>query len=286
MLSLGLLLAAFDFLSPSALLAQEDFPLPGGGQERNQRPPKQPKERKRKSGTVLPADEAWSRAMDLFRRERYYRAQQILRDITLNYSGSAFIDSAQFYLARTSFEQDDYIIAADEFHRLITQYPFSKLVGDAAYWEGRCYYEQAPSYALDQEYTTKAFDTFQRFLEDNAGHALTDSAYRYITFCREQLAHKEFAAAELYFRLQEYASAALYADIVLSDYYDTSWAESAQYLKARCFASLKDWPRARDESKAYLDRYPTGGRREAARLLYAHALRKAEPMPLNNATTP
>jgi outer membrane assembly lipoprotein YfiO len=286
LLRIALLVVAFACCGSTVVLAQEDFPLPGPGPDRDRRPDKPRTERRRKSGPILPADEAWSRAMNLFNREHYYRAQQLLLDITLNYSGSAFIDSAQFFLARCNFEQDDYVSAADEFHRLITQYPFSKLAGDASFWEARCYYEQSPSYALDQEYTTKSFDTFQRFLEDNPDHALADSAYRYISLCRDKLAHKEFASAELYYRLAEYASAALYADAVLTDYYDTSWIDAAQSLKARCYAALKDWPHAAEAAKLYLDRYAEGKRRGEMQTLYDNARRKADAMPQPSPTTP
>lgn len=206
----------------------------------------------------LGPSESWQKALDLFQKERYYRAQQVLRDIVLNYSGSAIIDSAQYYLALCSFHLADYLTAADEFHRLTERYPYSKLTGDAVFFEARCYYEESPGYPLDQGYTNKALQGFQRFLEEYAGHALLDSGYRYLSLCREKLARKEYAAASLYFDLAEYASAILYADVVLDNYYDTPLAEPALYLKGRSYHSLKEWPRARKELQLYLDKYPQG----------------------------
>jgi outer membrane protein assembly factor BamD len=204
-----------------------------------------------------PEDE-WQRAKSLFDRKRFRAAQLVLRDITLNYSGSSIIDSAAFYLARCSFELDDYVTASDEFHKLVEQYPFSKLGGDASYFESRCYWEQSPNYQLDQEYTTKALAGFQKFLEEHPQHALSDSAYHYISMCREKLARKEYSAASLYHDLGEYASAILYADVVLSNYYDTSLAGPAQFVKGRSFYDLKDWERAHKELQTYLDKYPNG----------------------------
>ncbi len=211
------------------------------------------------------AEEAWQKALNYFHHERYFRAQQLLKDFVLNYSGSAQIDSAQFYLGLTTFELDDYLAAAEEFKRVETNYPFSKLVGDAAYYEALCYYTLAPHYQLDQTYMTQALDAFQRFLEEHAGHALQDSAYAYISRCRDQLGHKEFAATKLYFDLGEYASVVLYADYVLSNYYDTRWAPPAQFLKARSFEKLKDYGRARQEFQTYLDKYPNGPAAAAVR---------------------
>ncbi len=201
---------------------------------------------------------AWQRAQELFNRERYFRAHETLKDITLNYSGSTFVDSVQFLLARASYEMGDYLVAADEFHRLSSQYAFSKLVGDAAYWESRCFFSQAPSYQLDQDYTSRALDGFQRFLEDYPGHSLTDSAYSYLSQSREKLARKQYAAAELYFRLSEYASTILYSDLILANYYDSSYASKAHFLKARAFYKLKDWSSAQVALTAYLKTEPKG----------------------------
>jgi outer membrane protein assembly factor BamD len=207
---------------------------------------------------VLGPEVAWQKAKDLFAREKYLKAQQVLKDITLNYPGAAIIDSVQFLLGRTHYEVGEYLTAADQFHKMVEQYPQSNLGGDAQYWEARCYYEQAPQYQLDQQYTTKAVQGFQRFLEEHAQHSLTDSAYKYLGFCRDKLAHKEYAAAKLYYDLGEFASAVLYTDVVLANYYDTSWAAPSQFLKGRSFYDLEDWGRAQKELQTYLDKFPGG----------------------------
>jgi outer membrane protein assembly factor BamD len=224
--------------------------------------------------TLNGVDVDWARAKSLYERERYAGAQRALRDITLNYSGSAIIDSAYFLLGRASFETGDYLVAADDFNRLLTQFPSSPLAGDAAYYQARCYFELSPHYALDQQYTLEAFDDFQRYLEDYPDHALTDSAYHYIAICREKLALKVYRAGELYYTLGEYASSVLYADVILSNYYDTRFAERAQFLKARSYMKLKDWKRARTEFEAYMQRFPDGQNVPRARQLMATAERK------------
>ncbi|RPH93413.1 outer membrane protein assembly factor BamD [candidate division KSB1 bacterium] len=224
----------------------------------------------------LGPNESWQKALNLFHQERYYRSQQVLRDIVLNYSGSAIIDSAQFYLALCSFHLADYLTAADEFHRLVERYPYSKLTGDAVFFEARCYYEESPVYQLDQEFTGKALQGFQRFLEEYAGHSLLDSGYRYLSLCREKLARKEYAAASLYFDLAEYASAILYSDVVLDNYYDTPLAESALFLKGRSYHALKEWARARKELQLYLEKYPQGKHTVRVKQMLASAERSKD----------
>jgi outer membrane protein assembly factor BamD len=213
---------------------------------------------KQSVGELPGAVDAFHKAMDLYRHEHYQKAQALFKDIVLNYPGSAVIDSAQFYLGMAQFQQENWIGAGDEFRKLVEQYPSSTLGGDAEYFQALCDYRQAPSYQLDQDLTNKAIQGFQRFLEEHPGHALTDSAYHYVGLSREKLAHKEYSAASLYVDLEEYASAILYADVVLSNYYDTDWAGPAQFVKARSYYQLKDWERAKRELQAYLDKYGSG----------------------------
>lgn len=232
--------------------------------------------KKKKAETVLPADAAWIRAKDLFERGKYYRAQELLKAIALNYSGSEFIDSSQFMVGRCSFELGDHLVAADEFRRVITQYPTSKVAGEAAYYEARSMYELSPAFTLDQETTERALDAFQRYLEEYPGHAQADSAYKYLGLAREKLAHKDYAAAELYSRMEEYSSAALYADLVLSDYYDTSWSEPALFLKGETLLKLGEFGQARDVLTDYITRYPDGRSVERAKTLIATATKRAQ----------
>ncbi|MCB1059809.1 MAG: outer membrane protein assembly factor BamD [Calditrichaeota bacterium] len=204
------------------------------------------------------ADSDWNRAKSLFERERYYKASQLLRDITLNYSGSAFIDSAYYYLALSGFEQQDYFVAADDFRRLVQQFPSSHLAGNAAYFEARCNYEMAPDYRLDQTFTEQAFDEFQRYLEDYPQNEFADSAYTYMGKCRDKLAEKRYMALKLYLRLQEYASAVIYSDAILSDFYDTKYADEAAFEKVRSLVKLKESEKAVAAVADYKRRFPDG----------------------------
>ncbi len=204
------------------------------------------------------AEADWLRAKKLYERERHYRASQLLRDITLNYSGSAFIDSAHYYLGRAGFEKHDYFVAADDFRRLVQQFPSSILAGNAAYYEARCYFELGPDFRLDQSYTEQAFDGFQRFLEDFPQNEFADSAYVYMSKCRDKLARKTFMALKLYMKVQEYASAVIYADAMLSDYYDTSYADESAFDKVRALIKLKETEKALAAITDYKRRFPSG----------------------------
>ncbi|MFH1011112.1 MAG: outer membrane protein assembly factor BamD [bacterium] len=204
--------------------------------------------------------ESFRKALHLYQRERYFKAQEILKDIVLNYSGSAIIDSVKLYLGLTYFQMRDYLTAADEFERIRQVYPQSPIAGEAQFHLALSYFRLAPVFALDQQYTAKALAEFQRLIDDFENHPLKLDAQKHIEQCRDKLGHKEYAAAVLYYKMGEYASSVLYTDVVLEDYYDTRWAPAAQFLKAKCFLSLKNQPRATEELEKFLTKYP--GRRE------------------------
>lgn len=218
---------------------------------------------------LLGPQESFRTALRLYERERYFRAQESLKDIVLNYSGSAIIDSVKFYLGLTYFQMREYLTAADEFQRVRQLYPQSPVAASAQFYVALSYFKLAPSYALDQQYTTKALDEFQRFLEDYQGHSLDPEAQKYIDECRDRLARKQYVASLLYFKMNEYASCVLYADVVLADYYDTRWAGAAQFLKAKCFIALKDDLRAAEELEKFLAKYPARKEEAEARALLA-----------------
>lgn len=204
--------------------------------------------------------ESFRKAVALYDRERYLKAQEILKDMVLNYSGASIIDSIKFYLGLTYFQMREYLTAADEFQRLRQMYPQSPIAGEAQFQLALSYFKLAPSYPLDQENTNKALNEFQRFLEDYENHPLKAQGQKYIEECRDRLGHKAYASALLYYKMDEYASSVLYTDAVLDDYYDTQWAGAAQLLKAKCFLALKNNERAAQELEKFLAKYP--GRKE------------------------
>lgn len=227
-------------------------------------------------GEIAGPQESFRKALHLYQKERYLKAQEILKDIVLNYSGSAMIDSVKFYLGLTYFQMRDYLTAADEFERIRQVYPQSSIAGEAQFYLALSYFKLSPSYGLDQQYTTKALTEFQRLIDDFENHPLRLDAQQHIEQCRDKRARKEYTAAVLYYKMGEYASSVLYSDVILDDYYDTRWAPSAQFLKAKCFLSLKNKPRAAEELEKFLTKYPGRKEETEVRALLA-SLRNREP---------
>lgn len=202
------------------------------------------------------AEESFRRAMDKFERGKYLDASDELTLITLNYSGSSIIDSAQYFLGEAHFRMKEYYIAASEYQRLIDQFPSSPLVDDAKYKVGLSYYKLSPNYQLDQENTVKAIKEFQEFTEFFPESELVPSVLKTIMEARVKLAKKTYRNGVLYFKMRDFESAIVYFDDVLNNYYDTIYAPQAMFDKGKSYARMKKYDDAENTYRKLLEKYP------------------------------
>jgi len=158
---------------------------------------------------------------------------------TLNYSGSSLVDSAQYLLAMSHFKLKEYLLSADSFNELVRRFPRSSLVSEAMFQAGVAYWNLSPQYALDQEYTVKAVDALQGFIDYFPERSSrVREAQDLIEQCRDKLARKEFESGIIYIKMKDYPSAEIYLKSVMELYYDTPWAANAGYWVA--FAQAGD----------------------------------------------
>jgi len=208
-------------------------------------------------GEIPSPSESLHRAIAKYNHEDYLDAQEDFSAITLNYPGSIVIDSAEFYLGETHFAMKEYILAADSYSRVINQYSRSALVPLSQFKIGLCYFHLSPHYALDQEYTKKAVEEFQKFLEDYPNDEHRTEAENYIQLSRLKLAKKEYTAGILYFKMAEYNSAIIYLDDILNNYYDTNYAPLALYYKGESLQKSHRIQEAKEAYTSFLSKYPT-----------------------------
>jgi outer membrane protein assembly factor BamD (BamD/ComL family) len=121
----------------------------------------------------MSAEEQWSLAKTFFEYENYLDAVDVLNIFTLNYSGSALIDSAQFLLGECHFALREFILAESEYLRLVQNLPQSPLVDDARLKIVLCNLYLSPAYAHDQKYTERTEVVARDFLQDFSETDLT-----------------------------------------------------------------------------------------------------------------
>ncbi|MCF7810663.1 outer membrane protein assembly factor BamD [bacterium] len=189
--------------------------------------------------------------------EKFVDASEGLDFFTLNFSGSAYVDSAQYLLGMCHYHLKEYLLAADSFEELYRRFPRSKLVPDAMFKVGESYYQLSPKYQLDQSYTEKAIDNLQGFIDYYPEYTeRVLETQKLIDICRDKLAHKDYASGVIYQKMKDYSSAVIYFRLVIEMYYDTEWAPLSVYQLGVSYALDKQHEEAESAFRIFIAKYP------------------------------
>lgn len=234
--------------------------------------------------TIKPGDTlevAYEKAMGLYERERYAQAARAFETVLSIARGTEVAADAQFYLALSHFENRSYLMAASEFRRFARNHTRDERKEKAEFMEAYCYYKMSPRYNLDQTDTYHALDRFQLFITRYPSSELIPRALEYVDEMRDKLAKKQFHAAEMYMRVKEYRSAALYYDLVVEQFPDSKWAERALVQKILAHTQFAEnsirkrqkerFEEAIESYHKYLQIFPRGENRDLAESYYNRA---------------
>jgi outer membrane protein assembly factor BamD len=186
-----------------------------------------------KRGLVkLDAEDSFARGKQYFERRKYVDAMEDFREVVYNYAATRLAGEASYYLAECYLLTKDYSAAIDEYTHLLGDYPNSSYAAQAQYKIALSYFKQSPQYALDQKETSeKARSSIITFFERFPDSPIRGEVDKLLGQVDEKLAHKEFEAGRIYFKMKDYKSAKLYFDYILKEYPGTPWADKArEYL--------------------------------------------------------
>jgi outer membrane protein assembly factor BamD len=186
-------------------------------------------------------DQQFKDGMAEFNKKKWDKAIEHFTLVVINTPGGELADDAQFYLGECYFGRKEYLLAISEYEQVINRYAYSEYVEEAAYKIALAELKSSPRYQLEQEYSLKALQSFQDFLDTYPNSRFKADAEQKITEIRSKLARKVFESGRLYRKLQEYSAAIIYLDKVLEQYYDTEWAEKARLEKAYCLIRLREF---------------------------------------------
>ena len=206
--------------------------------------------------STLSADERFDKAKALFDKENYLEAINEFTIVTLQFQGSQHAADAQFYLGECRYRRGEYLLAAFEYGVLKKSYPASPRVPESQYKLAMSYYELSPRPSLDQQYTRKAIDEFQSFVEYYPSDPLAADATAKIRELDGKLAKKLYDAARQYVVLERYVAALRYFDDVIDQYHDTDWAPLAFLDKVELLINRKKYADAQTNLTRFLSRYP------------------------------
>ena len=218
-----------------------------------------------RTGDVLTAEGQFARAMEMYDRGKFFESAEEFQKVIYNYPGATNVDSAQYFLAMSYMKDKQYELAAVEFERLLKNYPRSEFAVEARFRIAYAYFRAAPKNpGLDQAEVKRSVKLLEEFLIDYPDSPFADEARKALQESASRLARKYYDSAVVYTRIGAWRSAEIYFQYVLDNYAESSFAEPALLGKARALFKQGKWDDAAATANTFLATYPDSKKRKDA----------------------
>jgi len=157
-------------------------------------------------------------AEELFKKQKYGRAQDKLEEILSLCAGTGYMEQSQFLLAESYFNLEEWIEARGEYGSFVLNFPGSPFIETAEFRKAISSFNMEFKVARDESNTTIAMRDFERYLSNYPDSPLRDSVNYYYGLLVERMAEKEFQTARLYYRMDKYQAAVIYLKEFLDTY--------------------------------------------------------------------
>ena len=182
----------------------------------------------------IPYKTRFDDGLSFFEDEKYVKASQEFNIIVERASHTDLGDDALFFLAESYFLNKDYDLALIEFEKLVSRMGFSPYIEKSRWRICETLMFLSPNYYHDQDSSQKAIAQIQDFLDDYPNSEHSKDADSLIAELRNRLAEKNMETGKLYFKLKAYDSAIVSYEIVINEYYDSSFVKKANLEVIRC----------------------------------------------------
>lgn len=182
----------------------------------------------------------YEKGVELIEKEKYFQAVDHFTFVIYNSPGSEIADDAQFYLAECHYHLKEYLIAIDEYDRLLRRWPSSSFSEEAKFKIGKTFEELSPIYERDQSNTNNAITAYQSFIDQYPESKFRKDAEKSIKKMRYKLAMKIYDAGKLYMVLREWKAAIITFQTIIEEYYDTKIIDNTYLEMSSCYNKMND----------------------------------------------
>tara|TARA_A100001037_G_C15138129_1_gene632197 strand:+ start:376 stop:1143 length:768 start_codon:yes stop_codon:yes gene_type:complete len=180
--------------------------------------------------------EKFKSGLENLEKGKYLQAQIDFNYVVIRGTGSDLGDDAQYYLAEAYYQNKEYLEAVAEYEKLTRRMGFSPFIEDARFKICEAYRIESPKYFHDQEYTEKALERYQEFLDDFPNSKYIPDILTSIGILRQKMATKLYETGILYIKMEEYDSAKMIFNRVIDTFYDTAVVHLARQGKVKALA--------------------------------------------------
>lgn len=194
----------------------------------------------------------YQEALKYYNKKKYSKALILFDDLMVKYRGQSEAEDLYYYTAYTNYNLRDYTTARFHFKQFTDTYPNSARAEECRYMGAYCYFLESPKAGLDQEYTYRAIEALQLFINLYPDSERAKEASGLIQQLRDKLETKAFSNAKLYLDMglqDDYRAAVIAFDNVLREFPDTKYAEEMEFLsiKAQYLYANQSHPRRQEE---------------------------------------
>lgn len=168
------------------------------------------------------------RALTLFRRGDFRRAQLVLQRLTFEFApGQPEAAAARFYLAEVYFQTGDRVQAAHEFRKVADEFPASEYAPPALLRAGDSNVRLWRRAELDPTYGETALSIYQELAGRYPESDAAARARLHVRRLQNQFAEKTYKNGMFYLRRKAYDSAIIYFKDVIANFPDARLAPDA-----------------------------------------------------------
>lgn len=190
-------------------------------------------------------EEQTRKAVDRYERGRYNDVIARLTDAQFQCGGHRIADTIAYFLGMAHLQAGHEVEAKSQFRRLVDGHSTSQYYEEAQFRMGMCSFLEGGTFDRDQTETVQAISELSDFVHMFPRSPWVDSAKVYLEKCYDKLAHKEFASAKFYDRIDKHDAAAVYYRSVIDDYPESEYAPEAHILLAESLAQINRITEAR-----------------------------------------
>ena len=144
------------------------------------------------------------------------RAEEMFRAVITNAPFIAkYAAAAQFNIGQARERQDDYRGAVEAYQKIIDDYPFSEVTGDAQYQIGFVYMRASRAGEYDQSASIKAREAFEDFIYRYPNSEKVAQARQNMQALGGRQTESAFSVAKFYDKQKNYKAAAIYYNEVI-----------------------------------------------------------------------
>ena len=217
-------------------------------------------------------DRIYTKAMEYYDQEDYSKAISLMEIILSSYRGTSKGEDLYFKYAQANYNQGLYISAANLFETFSTSFPTSDKREEADFMAAYSYYLLSPNFRLDQDYTTRAIDAMQLFVNTFPNSDRVEQCNTLIDDMRNKLEVKRLGEAKLYNDLQQYEAAVQVMENLLRDFPESQNAEEIRHMIVQAQYNLASnsvyekqkerFTKTNEMAQAFIQRYPNSNYRK------------------------